>query len=244
MSEWAVVTGASRGIGAAVAKLLKEGGVKVLAVDLIDPENDYCEEFVRADLSKPAEAADAVRAAIGDRDVTRLAHVAGYCIPASVEAATVEGVTKEINISTISLISLAQVVIPSMKRLGKGRIVGTGSRAGLGKEERVGYAAAKSGLSGIVRTMALELGPHGITANVVAPGPTNTYMLQTHNDPNGSFIQKRIRNGIPVQFVAEPVDIAVAFDFLLSDRARFITGQVLNVCGGTSVNFLNRTDSQ
>jgi NAD(P)-dependent dehydrogenase (short-subunit alcohol dehydrogenase family) len=225
MTEWAVVTGASRGIGAAVAKLLKDGGIKVLAVDLIDPENDYSEEFVRADLSKPAEAADLVRAAIESKDVTRLAHVAGYCIPASIEAATVEGITKEINISTISLISLAQVVIPSMKRLGKGRIVGTGSRAGLGKEERVGYAAAKSGLSGI-------------------PGPTNTYMLQTHNDPNGSFIQKRIRKGIPVQFVAEPVDIAVAFDFLLSDRARFITGQVLNVCGGTSVNFLNRDDSQ
>lgn len=239
MSEWAVVTGGSRGIGAAVCQRMNEAGVKVLLLDQLEPEHDKYDEFLKVDLFQPTEAAASLKATLGDRKVTKLLHNAGMCIPATMQNATADGIEKEIAVSTMSLILLAQVVVPSMQAAGKGRIVAIGSRAALGKPERTGYAAAKAALSGIVRTWALELGPLGITANVIAPGATQTKMLQAHNDPDGWFMRD-LAARIPVGFVAEPGDIANAVAFLASDDARFVTGQVLHVCGGTSIGFIAR----
>lgn len=239
MTEWAVVTGGSRGIGAAVCQRMHEANVKVLLLDRLEPEHDVYDEFLQVDLFKPVEAAELLKETLGDRVVTRFLHNAGMCVPATLENATVAGIEKEIAVNTLSLISLAQVVLPSMKEAGKGRIVAIGSRAALGKPERTGYAAAKAALSGLVRTWTYELGPLGITANVVAPGATRTTMLRDHNEPDGWFMRD-LAAKIPVGFVADPIDIANAVAFLASDEARFITGQVLHVCGGMSVGFISR----
>ncbi len=237
MDDWAVVTGGSRGIGQAVCRLFADKGRRIIVMDRIRPEHDRVDEFLEVDFEQPEAAAETLRAAIGDRRVTRLVHNAGICVPASLQSLTLADVRREIEISTTSLIALGQVVVPSMKRAGIGRIVTIGSRAALGKQERTGYSAAKAAMTGIVRTWALELGRDGITANVVAPGATRTWMLQAHNEVGGWF-ERKMNSGIPVGFIAEPEDIAQAVAFFCSDEARFVTGQVLNVCGGTSVNFL------
>lgn len=236
MDEWTIVTGGSQGIGMAVCEKMKKQGQKILMMDIKDPSHDWIDQFVRADFFQPREAAQKLADNIEGKKITRLLHIAGVCIPADLAHATLDGIQKELNVSTLSLVALAQVVVPEMEKHRWGRIVATGSRAAMGKPERTGYSAAKAALTGIVRTWALEFIGNGITVNVVAPGATRTQMLTDHNDPEGWFLRD-LEARIPVGFLAEPSDLANAVGFLASDEARFITGQVLNVCGGTSVGF-------
>jgi NAD(P)-dependent dehydrogenase (short-subunit alcohol dehydrogenase family) len=125
-----------------------------------------------------------------------------------------------------------------MRAAGVGRIVAIGSRAGLGKLNRVAYSGSKAALSGMVRTMALELGGDGITVNIVAPGPINTSLFRAATKP-GSADWFNLNYGVPVGFVGEGEDVAHCVSYFTSDQARFVTGQLLYVCGGTSVAFLS-----
>ena len=152
MTEWAVVTGGSQGIGAATCKRMRDLGSKVLLLDRDDPKHDVYDEFLRVDLFQPEASARALREVMGDKVVTRYIHDAGCCFPASLHAAKMDEIYKEIAVSTLSLVALAQVIVPVMEKAGRGRIVALGRRAALGKQERTGYAAAKSALTGIVRS--------------------------------------------------------------------------------------------
>ena len=114
------------------------------------------------------------------------------------------------------------------------RIVNISSRAALGKELRTAYSASKAALIAMTRTWALELAGFGITVNAVAPGPIRTSLFDEANPPD-SPRTKAIVDNIPVGFMGEPDDVADAVAFFASDRARFVTGQVLYVCGGVSV---------
>lgn len=239
MDEWTIVTGGSQGIGMAVCEQMKKRGQKVLVMDIKDTAHDCLDLFVRADFFDPAGAAQTLAGHMHGKKITRLLHIAGVCIPADLEHATLDGIQRELNVSTLSLVALAQVVVPEMQKHKWGRIVATGSRAALGKPGRTGYSAAKAALTGIVRTWALEFIGNGITVNVVAPGATQTQMLTDHNEPDGWFLRD-LQARIPVGFVADPSDLANAINFLASEEARFITGQVLNVCGGTSIGFADR----
>lgn len=234
MTEWTIVTGGSQGIGAAVCKRMKREGQKVLLLDIVDPKHEDFDEFLRVDLFEPQAAADLLATTIGDRRITRLLHVAGMCVPADLKHVTLGGMQKELNVSTFSLVALAKVVVPVMEKYKWGRIVAFGSRSALGKAERTGYAAAKAALFGIVRSWVLEFNDNGITVNVVAPGPTQTQMIGGYNSPD--FVRK-LASRVPVGYICDPEDMANAVAFLASDQARFITGQVLNVCGGTSIAY-------
>ena len=108
------------------------------------------------------------------------------------------------------------------------------SRAALGKELRTVYAATKAGLLGMTRTWALELAPYGVTVNAIGPGPIATELFLSGNPPD-SPKTKKILESIPLKRMGEPDDIAHAVASLLDDRAGFITGQVLYVCGGLTV---------
>ena len=115
-----------------------------------------------------------------------------------------------------------------------GRIVFVTSRAALGVPTRTAYSASKSAVHGMVRTWALELGPEGITANVVAPGP-----ILTDNFwgivPKGSEREATLAGALPVRRLGTVEDVARAVMFFLDDAAGFTTGQTLYVCGGASV---------
>ena len=111
------------------------------------------------------------------------------------------------------------------------------SRAALGLATRTNYSATKAGMMGMARTWALELAPEGITVNVVAPGPIRTDMFYDVVD-EGSEKEKVIAAGIPVKRLGESVDVARAVRFFAEPDNSFVTGQVLYVCGGTSVGSL------
>jgi NAD(P)-dependent dehydrogenase (short-subunit alcohol dehydrogenase family) len=115
-----------------------------------------------------------------------------------------------------------------------GRIINISSRAALGKELRTVYAATKAGLLGMTRTWALELAPYGVTVNAIGPGPIATELFLSGNPPD-SPKTKKILESIPLKRMGEPDDIAHAVASLLDDRAGYITGQVLYVCGGLTV---------
>jgi NAD(P)-dependent dehydrogenase (short-subunit alcohol dehydrogenase family) len=129
---------------------------------------------------------------------------------------------------------VAQGLQPLMQAARFGRIINISSRAALGKELRTVYAATKAGLLGMTRTWALELAPYGVTVNAIGPGPIATELFLSGNPPD-SPKTKKILESIPLKRMGEPDDIAHAVASLLDDRAGFITGQVLYVCGGLTV---------
>ena len=133
---------------------------------------------------------------------------------------------------------LAQSLMPAMRAAQFGRIINIASRAALGKEERTAYAASKAGLLGMTRTWALEMASFGITVNAIGPGPIATELFTSGNHPDHPKTKKIMAN-IPVQRMGQPEDVAHAVALFLDDRAGFITGQVLYVCGGITVGLSN-----
>jgi 3-oxoacyl-[acyl-carrier protein] reductase len=133
---------------------------------------------------------------------------------------------------------LAQCLMPYMRKANFGRIVSIASRAALGKEERTAYAATKAGVLGMTRTWALELAQYGITVNAIGPGPIATELFTSGNPPGAPKTIKIIES-IPVKRMGQPEDIAHAVAYLMDERASFVTGQTLYVCGGMTVGLSN-----
>jgi NAD(P)-dependent dehydrogenase (short-subunit alcohol dehydrogenase family) len=129
---------------------------------------------------------------------------------------------------------LVQAFLPGMREARYGRIVNIASRALLGKTGRLVYSSAKAGLVGFTRTLAIEAGVDGITVNVIAPGPVGSALFDRGHPP-GSAQRQQVIDGILLGRVGTPEDVAHAAGFLLDPRSGFITGQLLFVCGGTSV---------
>lgn len=134
-------------------------------------------------------------------------------------------------------IILVQAVLPAMREDGYGRVVLISSRAALGLQTRTSYSATKAAVIGMARTWALELGPWGVTVNVIAPGPVETDMFHEVM-PDGDPRIERLAQSIPVRRLGQPADVARAVLFLADPAAGFITGQTLYVCGGASVGTL------
>jgi NADP-dependent 3-hydroxy acid dehydrogenase YdfG len=133
---------------------------------------------------------------------------------------------------------LTQCLLPYMRKAHFGRIVNIASRAALGKEERTAYSATKAGLQGMTRTWALELAQFGITVNAIGPGPIATELFTSGNPP-GAPKTIKIVESIPVKRMGQPEDIAHAAAYLMDERASFVTGQTLYVCGGMTVGLSN-----
>ena len=134
---------------------------------------------------------------------------------------------------------MVQAALPTMRDQHFGRVVLLSSRAAAGLATRSAYSATKAGLMGMARTWALELGPIGVTVNVIAPGPIRSTAMFHDVVPAGSDKEQQLASSLPVRRLGEPADVARATGFFVQPDSGFITGQVLYVCGGASVGSLN-----
>lgn len=236
MEGAAVVTGASSGIGEAVARLLLEGGRTVISLQRRPPRLRHERLlYYGVDLAD-AEATRKVAADVAARHAVRyLVNNAGVNRPGTLEQTTVEDLDNAMAVNVRAPMILIQAFAPGMRAAGFGRIVNISSRAAMGKTGRTAYSAAKAGLIGMTRTLCLELASGGITVNAIAPGPVATELFDRGHPPGGEKRQRVIEQ-IPVRRVGAPDDVARAVVFLLSPDSGYITGQTLFVCGGTSVS--------
>jgi 3-oxoacyl-[acyl-carrier protein] reductase len=240
----AIVTGGSRGIGRASALRLAQAGVSVV-VNYLKDEAGACETLreveragarglcVRADVSRLEDAEALVRRAreeFGRLDI--LVCNAGVWEGAPAESLE-EGVwdrTLEINLK--GTWALCRAAIPLLKERGWGRIIAVSSTAGQrGEANYSNYAASKGGQIAFVKSLAVELGVCGVTVNAVAPGWVDTEM--TARVFRDESLRREIEEAIPVRRVASADDVALPILFLCTEWARHITGEVLNVNGGS-----------
>lgn len=240
----AFVTGVASGIGRAVGLRLLELGWRVGGVD-IDPKGaswaatqdeggrDQRWAFAVADVSDQHAVENAVaelRGKLGP--FAGLVHAAGICTFCPLESLDAALFDRTVAVHLRGAFLCARVVVPDMRDLGWGRIVNIASVAGLNGGGRgiAHYAAAKAGIVGFTKALALELGPLGITANVVAPGLIDTPLVRGAGMPQEAIVEYGRR--APVGRVGQPEDVAAAVAYLFSPEASYVTGQVLSPNGG------------
>jgi NAD(P)-dependent dehydrogenase (short-subunit alcohol dehydrogenase family) len=231
----AIVTGGSAGIGKAICQKLLADGYEVWSLSDRDATFEHERlHSVLVDLSDPEAARKAAGDICASHGITTVVHNAGVIRPALLPEVKLADVDALVHLHLSAAITLVQAALPAMKAQGFGRVVLISSRAALGLATRTAYSATKAGMIGMARTWALELGPHGITVNVVAPGPVLTDMFYDVI-PAGSPKIPAIEQSIPVKRIGVPDDVARAVLFFAARDSGFITGQVLYVCGGTSI---------
>lgn len=236
-----VVTGAAQGIGRATALRLHEEGAKVVVAD----RNKAGADSVVFEIAGQGGDAFAVDLDVGSRQswesavgaiVATYGHIdglvnnAGITRDSSLLKMTDEDWELVIDVNLRGAWLGCQVAVPHLKEKG-GAIVNLSSESRWGAFGQSNYSAAKSGLVGLTRTLALELARYGIRANAVAPGTTMTPMIEAVPEN----VRKDWLPGIPLRREADPSEIASSIVFLLSDDASYITGQVLGVNGGSAL---------
>jgi 3-oxoacyl-[acyl-carrier protein] reductase len=236
----ALVTGASGGIGAAIAKALHEvgatvalSGTRVPALEALAAELGSRVHVVPADLAQ-AEAADALiksaEAAMGAVDI--LVNNAGMNRDMLLMRLTDKDWQAVLDVDLTSAFRLSRAVLRGMVKRRWGRIVGVGSVVGtIGNAGQANYAAAKAGLIGMSKSLAQELASRGITVNCLAPGFIATPMTDVLNDEQ----KARIDAQIPAGRMGTPEEIAAAALYLAAPEAAYVTGQTLHVNGGMAM---------
>jgi len=238
----ALVTGGGQGIGAAICDQLSRDGYHVVVNDIDHDRAAGAAARIResggqasravADVSRPAEVDrmfDEIEATIGQ--VTALVNNAGIGGNAAVRNVANEDWTRVLGVDLDSVFYCSRRALGPMREARRGSIINVGSRAWLGWWGQSSYAAAKAGVVGMSRALAVEMSSRNIRVNVVAPGLIDTALLRNRSEE----ALARLLTSVPLGRAGRPEDVAHAVSFLASDRARAITGQVLYVCGGKSV---------
>ncbi|MBC7394448.1 MAG: SDR family oxidoreductase, partial [Variovorax sp.] len=170
-------------------------------------------------------------------EVDTVVHNAGVIRPALLADVDLSDLDALTELHLGCAIQLVQAALPRMREQHFGRVVLMSSRAAVGLSTRTAYSATKAGMLGMARTWALELAADGITVNVVAPGPIRTDMFYDVVE-EGSDKERALAASVPVKRLGESADVARAVSFFVDPANGFVTGQVLYVCGGTSVGSL------
>ena len=245
-SRTAIVTGAARGIGAAVATRLASDGMQVAVVDLDEAACASTVDTITAaggralavgaDVSD-ADAVDAAVARVADElgAPTVLVNNAGILRDNLLFKMTVDDWDMVMGVHLRGAFNMAKAAQKHMVEATFGRIVNLSSTSALGNRGQANYSAAKAGMQGLTKTLAIELGKFGVTANAIAPGFIQTDMTAATAErvgvPFDDFI-KFSAEQIPVARVGQPEDIAHTASFLASEGAGFVSGQVIYVAGG------------
>ena len=242
MNKLAVVTGGASGIGQAVAERLARNDFIVTILDIAEEGGKQVAAglqgdgkqatFIALDVTREAEVQKTFQRIISDHGrVDVLVNVAGGSLHRhKIKEFPLDHWREVIDLNLTSTFLCCRAVIGVMTRQKSGAIVNISSDIGFsGDAGRSAYAAAKAGIVGFSKTLALELAPFGVRANVVAPGRTATKRVRaTYSDAEWDAAAKRI----PLGHAGEPEDIAEAVAFLASESSRHMTGQTLHVNGG------------
>ena len=246
-----VVTGAGRGMGAAMAERLAAEGARVAVTDL---DGDTAQATAKAlnhempsnapgsaagfrlDITDAAEVTariDEITSTLGPIDA--LVNNAGWDKLSPFLETDEDLWDRLIDINLRGPIRMVKAVLPGMVERRSGRIVNIASDAGrVGSTGEAVYSACKAGIIGFTKTVAREVARSGITVNTVCPGPTATPLLESMVGEHEKLIEA-LKRGIPLGRLGEPEDVAPAVAFLISDDAGFITGQTLSVSGGLTM---------
>ena len=235
----ALITGGARGIGKATAIALAREGARIAILDLDRDAVDQTVQHLGSEIAVGVNAdvtdLDAVNRAVAEIDARFhspdiLVNNAGFPKDGFLTKIPVDDWRRVVDVILVGAFHCARAVLPAMHSRRWGRVINISSRSHLGNPGQTNYSAAKAGLIGFTRALALESGGFGVTVNAIAPGFVETEGMLSLD--NYDVLKERSIAKSPLKRVGTPNEIADAIAFLASDRASYITGDVMHVTGG------------